>query len=170
MILYLIGGTRPQDAVDALVDGLTLSLCDGLVHIDSSVSMFAAFRSPSLKLHNAGRLIPPSQETMISDEAPRRLRVVNESGVFIRAEPTVASAALNYKRKDEILDATGKTSGKWAEVGKKCHQHLRNDGNYHLFFRGPCCIIPGGGSDPPKDMPHHPGGGSDPPKDMPHHP
>lgn len=113
---HLIGGTRLQDAVDALVDGLTLSECDGLVHIDSSVSMFAAFRSPSLKLHNAGRLIPPSQATTMSHKAARRLRVINESGVFVRAEPTVASAALNYKRMGEILNATGKTSGKWAEV------------------------------------------------------
>ena len=111
---HLIGGTRLQDARDALIDGLLLSECDGLVHIDSSVAMFAALRSPDLRLHKVGALLPPSQ-TIRTDE-PSRLRVVHGKGIFVRAQPTVASQAVGLRACGDIVQTSGRWAGPWAEI------------------------------------------------------
>ena len=103
-----------REAVDALVDGLALSECDGMVHIDSSVAAFAALRNPDLELHNAGSLLPPSQQT--TNEPPCKLRVIHRQGVFVRDLPTVASATRRMVAYGEVVAATGQWSGPWAAI------------------------------------------------------
>ena len=110
----LDGGVTLQDGHDALADGLCLAGCAGLVHIDSSVAIFAALRNPELKLRNAGALLSPAQETHSSRDK-QRLRVVHEL-VFVRSQPTVASAALGMKPQGDVVTTSGKWSGPWAEL------------------------------------------------------
>ena len=47
---------------------------------------------------------------------------------------------------------------------KKCHQHLRNDGNYHLFFAAHAASSRGGGLTPPRTCRTILGGGLTPPR------
>lgn len=85
-----------------------------MVHIDSSLALFAALRSPSLKLRNAGALLSPYQDYVMRQ--PECYVVIHEPCVYIRRHPTMASAAQGKLVTGKFVNTSGLWFGDWVEL------------------------------------------------------
>jgi len=103
-----------QDAVDALADCICLSHCDMLLHIDSSVAIFAAIWNPELLLCKVGGPISP--DCPIRHGKPQYFKVVHYPFVFVRLEPTVASGTNGELPYGKIFKSSGRSCGAFIEV------------------------------------------------------
>ena len=111
---HMIGEATLKDGYDAFADGLCLSGCEGLLHIDSSVAIFAAFRSPHLRMRDIGSLFSPSIDYRYVE--PERLRVAHNPIVFVREKPSIAVGALSTLDYCTIVKTSGRWFGMWAEL------------------------------------------------------
>eukprot|EP00747_Dinoflagellata_sp_TGD_P222429 gnl/TRDRNA2_/TRDRNA2_94137_c1_seq1.p1 gnl/TRDRNA2_/TRDRNA2_94137_c1~~gnl/TRDRNA2_/TRDRNA2_94137_c1_seq1.p1 ORF type:complete len:357 (+),score=55.00 gnl/TRDRNA2_/TRDRNA2_94137_c1_seq1:86-1072(+) len=103
-----------QDAIDVLVDSFSLAQCDALVHIDSSIAMFAAVCNPKLDLCKVGGLLSP--ELVIEAGEPEHFVVTHAPFVFVRSQPTIGSPPIDEIPVDSLLTTSGRRAGRWVEL------------------------------------------------------